>query len=223
LLKETGAMTRTSITLPVDTPRDRWEALVVFASRTREATQWWLGDLLNFGEEVYGESGAQVAEITVFKPATLETYQSLAKAIPKERRIEGLSAYTHRAVMRLDPEQQTFWLEQAFANGWDYYMLDAEIQKALPAPKDAPRGRGRPRRTDKASATDVMAIINGLPEPEEVEDTEVADFASVKSATSIKLYWVKMGPFEDEATAQRVAAEMTRVHGDTFGISVAVD
>src|SRR5690349_8357114 len=81
-LEENGALTPTGLSLPDDIPYERWEALVEFFARVKRATPWWIGDLLNFGERVYGEDYTQACDITGLGRDTLYNYVSIAKAIP---------------------------------------------------------------------------------------------------------------------------------------------
>jgi len=97
----------------------RWAGQMLLALEKRKTQlQFAIGDLLNQGENRYGETDAQAASETGLAPQTLMNYKSVAKAIPPELRIDGLSYSAHREIAFAEPELRKELLDWAkFATG----------------------------------------------------------------------------------------------------------
>lgn len=100
-------------------------AIGAAADGHRSAT-WWLGDLLAYGERVWNNY-AEMAEATGYAVGTLRNMASVSRRVPRERRVPGLHWRTHRAVMALEPDDQTEWLRLALAKG----MTSDELARAI--------------------------------------------------------------------------------------------
>jgi hypothetical protein len=92
---------------------EAWATMLAQAEHAHRCLGWWLGDLLNYGEAAYGERYAQAVQTTGLAVQTLTNYKSVAKAIPPEKRIEGLSWTAHRIAAFLPPSQKSAVLEWA--------------------------------------------------------------------------------------------------------------
>jgi hypothetical protein len=88
-----------------------------FALWCQRAGPWWIGDLLNAGEDRFGESFSQMCEGTV-SAEMLNRYASVARRVPIENRIPTLSWSAHAAVARLPLEVQKRLLIEADRYGW---------------------------------------------------------------------------------------------------------
>ena len=79
------------------------------------ASNWWIGDWLNFGEgrPEWGEGYQQAAEIFNLAPATLLSLKSIAKNVPHNVRQEQLDFKHHIVVAKLPPKDQKKWLKAA--------------------------------------------------------------------------------------------------------------
>lgn len=132
-LERLGAVTSTSLELPEDMPYEQYAALGVALSRAYRTVNWMLADWINFGERVYGEKYAQAVDETGLHPGTLMNYASIARRVPRERRVAGVAFGIHAEVASLPPKEQTEWLEKAKANDWKRDDLRAELR---PQPKD---------------------------------------------------------------------------------------
>jgi hypothetical protein len=143
-LEEAGAMNAVSLTLDTKDPLtyETWEALGRFLGRISGAMNFWIGDWLNFGEEVYGEEFAQAVEsthgerqdiaqrITGKAPQTLANWASVCGRVAKSRRRIELDYTHHQLVAALEPEEQTEWLGRAVDEEWSSRALSEAISEA---------------------------------------------------------------------------------------------
>jgi hypothetical protein len=60
-LEDAGALTPTELRLEVDISFDRYEALGHMFGRLHDASKWWIGDWLIYGEDTFAEEAAQAA------------------------------------------------------------------------------------------------------------------------------------------------------------------
>jgi hypothetical protein len=94
-----------------------WKGPLQFALWCQRAGPWWIGDLLNAGEDGFGESFSQMCEGAV-SAEMLNRYASVARRVPIENRVASLSWSAHAAVARLPVDQQKPLLEEADRRGW---------------------------------------------------------------------------------------------------------
>lgn len=126
-LLDAQALTETSFTLDREIAYDEFEALCTYLGRMNRSCSWWIGDLLVYGEKVYGETYAQAADATGLAVQTLMNRAYVCNAIPPERRIAQLSFSTHSVVASKNAKEQTKWLKRAAKNGWTREQLVREI------------------------------------------------------------------------------------------------
>jgi hypothetical protein len=126
-LEKAGAITETSLTLPPDIPYDRYEALVTMFGQLHRTSAWLLGDALNYGEKVYGETYAQATVWTGLAEQTLTNYASVCGRIPRSRRRRELPFSVHAEIASLEPEQQKEWLKKASEKQWTRSILRDEL------------------------------------------------------------------------------------------------
>jgi hypothetical protein len=112
-----------------------WKGPLQFALWCQRAGPWWIGDLLNAGDDRFGESFSQMCEGT-FSTEMLNRYASVARRVPIENRIPTLSWSAHAAVARLPLDLQKRLLLDADRQGWTSDDLRAEARKALPKGAD---------------------------------------------------------------------------------------
>ena len=131
-LEAAGAVvTSTSLTLTdPDLPWDVYEQLGAFIGEMNRACSWWVGDLIVFGEKVYGETYAQIEQAIGLAPQTIANRASVARHIPPERRIPGLAFGTHAEVAYLPPRERDRWLRLADKSGWTRAKLREEMRVA---------------------------------------------------------------------------------------------
>lgn len=100
--------------IPIGSPTfEQWESCLDFVQKSEQAVHFWIGDLLNYGENKWGEMYTQAIDATNFDYGTLANDKSIAHKVPVENRKSDLSFEHHRIVARLEPEEQQKWLEKA--------------------------------------------------------------------------------------------------------------
>jgi hypothetical protein len=139
------------------------------AGRFKSATSFWIGDLLNFGEKLYGDKYTEAMEATGLSYDTLANYASVCLRVARSRRREGLHFGHHAEVASLEPLQQIEWLEAAVVNGW----RRAELRERLRASKDRPDPTPTPAWSDDAPPAESLT-------EEKVEEAEVAARRTLK-------------------------------------------
>src|SRR3954447_11573822 len=107
-----------------------WKGPLEFAFWCQRAGPWWIGDLLNSGEDRFGESFYQMCEGFV-SAEMLNRYASVARRVPIENRIANLSWSAHAAVARLPLDQQKRLLQEAGRQGWTSDELRAKARAAV--------------------------------------------------------------------------------------------
>jgi hypothetical protein len=123
-----GTATDVSLTLAGDTTWEEWVAGLRLLGRMDRAIQWWIGDMVNWGEERFGERFAQGVEALGLAPHTVGNYAWVARAVPVTRRQAALSFEHHAVVAALPPEVQVGWLIVAMNKDLSTRELRAHIR-----------------------------------------------------------------------------------------------
>lgn len=132
---------RTSLDLPDDLTFDEWQAFGVHILSAGESLMWWIGDWLNHGERLYGDTYTQAAEWTQLDYSTLAHAKSVSKAIAPCRRRQNLSWSHHVEVAPLDADAQEQVLADAEREGWTVRAVRdvvRTLRAATPAPTVEP-------------------------------------------------------------------------------------
>lgn len=109
---------------------DAWRGPLQFALWCQRAGPWWIGDLLNSGEDSFGETFSQMCEGTL-STEMLNRYASVARRVPIDNRRASLSWSAHAAVARLPHELQKRLLLDAEKHGWSSDELRARSREAI--------------------------------------------------------------------------------------------
>lgn len=120
-LEAAGAVvsaTSLEIANPENLPWEEYWNLGVLLGGLGRGYPWWVGDLLNIGEDVFGEEFAQIEAAFPHEPQTLANYKSIAKHIPRTRR-RGLHMTVASEVAYLEPRDRDALIEQAVEEGWN--------------------------------------------------------------------------------------------------------
>lgn len=153
-LESAGAISKTSITLPDDTPYPKVEALFHYFGAVSHALRWYIGDLINWGEGRYGDKVYQAADATGLAEGTLQNYASVCGRVAPERRREGLSFAIHQTVAYLEPAEQERWLERAEEGGWNVKQLRELLRdEGLIAQRPQPAWTPEPQRFEENGAS----------------------------------------------------------------------
>jgi hypothetical protein len=123
-LQEAGAvLNETSLRLPEGLDWSTYERLGQFLGQLGQSYCWWVGDFLNYGEEVFGDDFYQIEDSINLHPQTQANYKSIAKHIPRSRRRGPLKFSTHAEVAYLEPKEREHWLDEAVRNRWTRQQL----------------------------------------------------------------------------------------------------
>lgn len=101
------------------------------------SSQFIIGDWLNFGREKWDRAGfkkrVDIAEVkTGLDPDTLRVYSCLARRVPFENRNPKCSFQHHRIVAKLEPQEQSKWLNIAEKKAMTGKRLKASIVSGKP-------------------------------------------------------------------------------------------
>lgn len=149
-----------------DLPFEQYARAVVLAGRFKAATSFWLGDLLNFGDRLYGDKYVEAMEATGLAYDTLSNYASVCRKVAFSRRRENLRFGHHQEVASLEPHLQTEWLDAAEANGWQ----TKELREALRAHRNGQPEAEQPAWTNSSPLVVDVATLD--------EAVEAADRAA---------------------------------------------
>lgn len=130
-LEDAGAITPTALLIhEPEMEYDKYEALCYFLGRLNRSCSWWIGDLLNYGDQVFGHYVYQAAEATGLAPQTLANRASVCRHIPPNRRRASLPFGVHAEVAYLEPADRDRWLDRAELGGWTRAVLRSEMRDA---------------------------------------------------------------------------------------------
>ncbi len=107
---------------------DAWKGPLHFAVWCQRAGPWWIGDLINAGEDGFGEAFSQMCE-GVVSTEMLSRYASVARRVPIDNRRATLSWSAHAAVARLTPADQRKLLIAAESHGWTSEELRVKVRE----------------------------------------------------------------------------------------------
>lgn len=171
-------VTWTQCSLTIDDPElglDRYEELLRAAGAVKNASSFWIGDLVNFGERRYGERYAQAIDATGLRYGTIANYAYVCSRVAPSRRIPILSFAHHEAVAKLEPAEQSEWLQKAAGSGWSRDELRDAMRDAgrlqqkppEPPPGEAPLPKV-PAAQEVLTGVDIVETSRGLAEVADV-------------------------------------------------------
>jgi hypothetical protein len=88
------------------------------------AVQWWIGDMLAFGEKTYAELTAQLEGEYKRALKSLRQYRYVCKAVQASRRLDTLTFNHHEVVAPLSDVKQGKWIRVA----WSKYCGSGRIE-----------------------------------------------------------------------------------------------
>jgi hypothetical protein len=109
---------------------DRWKALGARIAFYADASSWWLGDWLTFGQVKYGRRYKEGIALTGLEYQTLRNYAVVARRFELSRRRDNVSFQHHAEVCALRDDDQDFWLDLAGENHWSKAELRRRIRQA---------------------------------------------------------------------------------------------
>lgn len=141
---------RTTLNLPERLPLADWKRIGEQISLISNASSWWLGDWLVYGQEKYPDRYRIAISEVALDYQTLRNYAWVARKFPLSRRRDTLSFAHHLEVASLPEADQDIWLERAVRFKWS----KAELRRQLKA-----RGEGS-RRTSAEEADELNVSVN---------------------------------------------------------------
>lgn len=105
-----------------------WQGPLQFAIWCQRASPWWIGDLVNRGEDLFGEEFGEVCGRTL-STEMVSRYASVARRVPPQNRRPELSWSAHAAVARLTHAEQRKFLATAAREGWNSDDLRKKVQE----------------------------------------------------------------------------------------------
>ena len=111
-------------------PFEDWKALGAKLGLYTNASSWWLGDWLAFGQDKYGRRYREAIAVTGLDYQTLRNYAVVARRFPVYRRRYTLTFQHHAAVCPLPDAEQELWLDGAVRHGWSRNELRRQIRAA---------------------------------------------------------------------------------------------
>jgi hypothetical protein len=134
LLAAGARVTKTALIIehPEKVTWEQYEELARFIGEIGAAYPWWVGDVLNAGERVFGEMFAQIEAMLPHSPQTCANYKSVASRIVPDRRRE-LPYSIQADVAYLEPKIREELLDRAEREGWKRDQMRA-AKKEIAAP-----------------------------------------------------------------------------------------
>lgn len=117
-----------------DVPYEIWAAYGQGMQRIHGSMPFILGDWLNYGERVYGETYAAAIAYTDLRAQTLMNYKWVASRVPISLRRENLSWTHHALIASMQPEEQELWLAASERENWSTDELRTRLKEAHGAP-----------------------------------------------------------------------------------------
>jgi hypothetical protein len=123
------AMTRrTSLSFPAPLALGDWLDIGRELFVINDASAWWLGDWLVYGQNRYPDRYRRAVASTSLHYKTLRNYAWVARKFAPDRRHDALSFQHHAEVAGLSEEDQDAWLERAERDGWSVSALRRRLR-----------------------------------------------------------------------------------------------
>jgi hypothetical protein len=124
-------------------PFSRWKRIGQQIAGISNASAWWQGDWLAYGQARYPDRYKQAIEETSLDYQTLRNYAWISRRFDKSRRRSTLSFQHHAEVASLPEEEQDKWLDRAEKFGWPRNVLRQYLRINRQASGDQAGRRGK--------------------------------------------------------------------------------
>ena len=171
-----GKISPVALNLPENMDFEDWERAGKVIGMLGNASGWYIGDWLNYGEHQYGEKYAQAAELTGYDPSTLQGFQFTSSKVPVKVRRATLTFSHHREVAPLEVEEQEKWLALAEKNNWSRGEFRAKL-------KGEDLGFSRTESKEKF----YRFVLHWDEEPTEVAKEAIAELCDVYGGKILKI------------------------------------
>jgi hypothetical protein len=146
-LDERALTKRVGLSLPEDLALEDWKRIGRQIFAISDASGWWLGDWLVYGQNRYPERYQRALKETGLDYQTLRNYAWVARRFQSSDRYESLSIQHHVEVAALPPADRRAWLDRAERFGWSRNRLREHVRAsrsgARPAGDEAGGGAGK--------------------------------------------------------------------------------
>ena len=105
-----------------------WRQLGPRIALRANASLWWLGDWLAFGQEKYGRRYKAGVALTGLDYQTLRNYVVVARRFELSRRRDKLSFQHHAELCALTDAEQEHWMDRAQCAGWSRNELRRRLR-----------------------------------------------------------------------------------------------
>lgn len=133
-LDRSAVTRRTHLSLPSGMALDSWQRIGQQIFVIADASAWWLGDWLIYGQEHYPDRYKIAIAQTSLDYQTLRNYAWVARKFSVLRRREKLSFQHHAEVASLPQGEQEIWLTRAEQFKWSRNELRRQIRAGAGAP-----------------------------------------------------------------------------------------
>jgi hypothetical protein len=130
LVGRSAMTTRTSLSLPATMTIDAWRNIGEQISRISDASTWWLGDWIIYGQVKYPDRYRRAIDETGLDYQTLRNYAWIARKFDPARRRGKLSLQHHLEVAFLREDEQEIWLDRAERFKWSKSTLRRYLRAA---------------------------------------------------------------------------------------------
>lgn len=127
--------TGTALVIPENVTQQEWDEIGLLIKDVEKATVWAVADWANYAAEHWKASYEAIAEDYKYDLKTLYTYAWIARNVPTSIRNRSLTFAHHRAVAKMTPDEQLYWLSQAEIHLWTISQMKVEIAKTRKAKK----------------------------------------------------------------------------------------
>lgn len=148
-----GVLSWVGYDLPAKMAYQPMSQVLIKLVQIRDASSWWLGDMLNRGKADHGEMWAQAVGDSRISKKTHDMHSYVSARVPRENRI-GPSWTHHREVAKLDHERQKYWMKWATEN-------DATVEELIEVLIEA--GERKKGSNTQVSATHICIICDEEP------------------------------------------------------------
>lgn len=152
-MEDAQAFTPVQLRLDGDVTYDQAEALAHFLGETKRRSSWYIGDLLIYAENAFGEAYAQIADATGLAEQTLLNLRYVCVHVPPDRRVAGLGFSLHAEVAKLSAKEQKAWLARALKGGWSR----AELRERMKAKR---KDEKPPLIDDDGNPVDMNSLVD---------------------------------------------------------------
>jgi hypothetical protein len=134
-----GRIAPTGLPLRKGMSFDAWLQVGRHIAEITNASAWWLGDWLVFGQQTYSGRYRTAIRATSLDYQTLRNYAWVARRFQPSRRRDTLSLQHHAEVAALSDAEQDLWLCRAERLGWSRNQLRRQLasQRRIPETVDA--------------------------------------------------------------------------------------